>query len=86
MSSEDRTSRNGQRISTKDIKKEFATSISPDNNMATITSRQTGAMILQTRIIRACDPILSMEFMENLAREVLRYQKAAWKDIQKRNS
>ncbi len=79
------TNRNGQRVTVNHIKESFGIVTSPDNTMAILASRKTGKTVLQTRIIKACDPIITIEFLESLARDILKYEKSAWEDIRSRS-
>lgn len=79
---EKRNSRNGERTSSKDIQKEFYTNIKDD--VANIIDRRTNRVLVQARLSMRCDPLVSTSYMQALARECLKYQKDAIKDI-KRN-
>lgn len=76
----DRERGKGIRITEDEIKKHFFTSIEGD--FMTIASRGTRQVLLRSRIIRRCDPLITNKYSMDLARRLLRYIKEAQQDIE----
>jgi len=70
----------GERTSAKDIRQAFSTSITGD--VATVSDRRTKKVYIQTRIVKQCDPTITNEFIVDISRMMLKYMKAAKKDIE----
>lgn len=79
-SNRDKEHGKGIRITEDEIKKQFYTTIEGD--FLTISSRRTRQIILRSRIIRRCDPLITNKYSMDLARRLLRYLKEAQQDIE----
>lgn len=62
-------------ISDNKVQQEFATVIRGE--MALVISKRTGQVILQSRLIMTCDPLLTMQYIQELARSVYTYELTA---------
>lgn len=76
----DRERGKGIRITEDEIKKHFFTSIEGD--FMTIASRRTRQVLLRSRIIRRCDPLIQTSTVWTWPRRLLRYIKEAQQDIE----
>lgn len=68
-----------KRISKKEIQKYFDTSI--QNGMFYIVDRGTHNLVMQGRIIMRADPILTMDYVSNICRQLVKYRNDAVKSI-----
>lgn len=67
------------RISKKEIQKNFDTSIR--DGMFFIIEKNTNKVVVQGLIIMRADPILTIEYISNLCRQLMKYKKDAIKNI-----